>query len=81
MINDDESGTLREDSYFKDRSSSYRTVTFRSDHSGEFAKQLRDGTVVSGTFDSADYHLSPDQTGEGILTTDNIIYKINFNRY
>ena len=30
---------------------------------------------------SADYYLSPDKTGEGTLTVENIIYKINFNRY
>ena len=30
---------------------------------------------------TADYYLSPDQTGEGLLTIDNILYKINFKQY
>jgi len=54
LINNDESGTLREDSYFKDGSSSFRSVTFHSDHTGEFTKKLRDGTMINGTFDSAE---------------------------
>jgi len=54
QINSDHSGTLRKDSYFKDGTSSYRSVTFRSNQTGEFEKQLRDGTMISGTFDSAE---------------------------
>lgn len=57
QINADESGTLREDSFFNDGKSSYRTVTFHADQTGEFAKQLRDGTIISGTFDSAEEDL------------------------
>jgi hypothetical protein len=30
---------------------------------------------------TADYYLSPDQSGEGLITKDDSIYKINFNQY
>lgn len=50
----DESGTLREDFDFKDGTSSYHSVTFYPDKTGEFSKQLRNGTTVNGTFDSAE---------------------------
>jgi hypothetical protein len=54
LLNADESGTLREDFNFKDGSTAFHSVTFYSDQTGEFTKQLRNGTTVSGTFDSAE---------------------------
>jgi hypothetical protein len=54
VLNVDESGTLREDFEFKDGTSAFHSVTFYPDKPGEFSKQLRDGTTVSGTFDSAE---------------------------
>jgi hypothetical protein len=53
-LNPDESGTLREDFEFKDGTSAFHSVTFYPDQTGEFSKQLRNGTTVSGTFDSAE---------------------------
>jgi hypothetical protein len=58
-LNPDESGTLREDFKFSDASTSYRTVTFYPDHTGDFARQLRDGTTVTGSFNS----IEDDQQG------------------
>jgi len=54
ILNADESGTLREDFEFKDGSSAFHSVTFYSDQTGEFTKQLRNGISISGTFDSAE---------------------------
>ena len=65
-LNPDESGTLREDFEFSDASTSYRTVTFYPDYSGEFAKKLRNGTTVSGSFNSVE----DDQKGYYNETTD-----------
>lgn len=45
------SGTMREDFYFKDGTSSYASFTINADHTGTFEKKLRNGTMVSGTFD------------------------------
>jgi hypothetical protein len=53
-LNPDESGTLREDFKFRDASTSYRSVTFYPDYTGEFARQLRDGTTVTGSFNSVE---------------------------
>jgi hypothetical protein len=53
-LNPDQSGTLREDFEFLDNTTAFRTVTFYPDHSGEFNKQLRDGTQISGTFNSVE---------------------------
>ncbi len=49
-LNPDQSGTVREDFEFRDNTTAYRTVTFYANHTGGFSKQLRDGTLVSGTF-------------------------------
>jgi hypothetical protein len=65
-LNPDESGTLREDFEFSDGSSAYRTVSFYPDYSGEFAKKLRNGTIVSGSFNSVE----DDQQGYYNETTD-----------
>jgi hypothetical protein len=54
VINADETGTLREDFEFRDGSTAFHSVTFYSDQTGEFSKQLRNGITVSGTFDSAE---------------------------
>jgi len=51
-MNPDNSGTLREDFDFRDGTTAYHSVTFLSDNTGSFEKQLRDGTTVTGTFDS-----------------------------
>jgi len=53
-LNPDESGTLREDFEFRDGSTSYSSVTFYPDYTGEFARQLRDGTMVTGSFNSVE---------------------------
>ena len=53
-INPEESGTLRDDFEFRDGKTSYRSVTFFPDHTGEFSKQLRDGTTVTGSFNSVE---------------------------
>jgi hypothetical protein len=53
-LNPDESGTLREDFEFRDATTSYRSVTFYPDYTGEFARQLRDGTTVTGSFNSVE---------------------------
>ncbi len=65
-LNPDQSGTLREDFEFRDASTAYRTVTFYPDYSGEFAKKLRNGTTVSGSFNSVE----DDQQGYYNETTD-----------
>lgn len=49
-IIEDESGTIREDFWFKDGTSSYAEFTFYTDNTGSFTKSRRDGTVISGTF-------------------------------
>jgi len=49
-LNPDQSGTVREDFKFRDNTTVYREITFYANHTGEFNKQLRDGTMVSGTF-------------------------------
>ncbi len=49
-IIEDESGTIREDFWFKDGTSSYAEFTFYTDNTGTFTKSRRDGTVISGTF-------------------------------
>lgn len=54
VLNADESGTLREDFEFRDGTTAFHSVTFYPDKTGEFTKQLRNGTTVSGTFDSAE---------------------------
>ena len=51
-LNPDKSGTLREEFDFKDGTHSDKQVTFRPDNTGEFEEHRRDGTVVSGRFDS-----------------------------
>jgi hypothetical protein len=53
-INPDKSGTLREDFEFKDGKTAFRSVTFYPDNTGEFARQLRDGTIVTGKFNSVE---------------------------
>ncbi len=53
-INPEESGMLREDFEFRDGKTSYRSVTFFPDHTGEFSRQLRDGTMVTGSFNSVE---------------------------
>jgi len=53
-INPDQSGTLREDFTFRDNSTAFRSVTFYANHTGVFSKQLRDGTLISGTFNSVE---------------------------
>jgi hypothetical protein len=49
-LNPDQSGTVREDFKFRDNKTAYREITFYVNHTGEFSKQLRDGTMVTGTF-------------------------------
>jgi hypothetical protein len=53
-INPDKSGTLREDFDYKDGKTAYHSFTYNGDYTGSFAKQFRDGTLVSGTFDSVE---------------------------
>jgi len=53
-LNPDDSGTLREDYDYSDGTTSYWSVTFYADNTGEFSKLLRDGTTVNGTFDSVE---------------------------
>jgi len=50
-FNPDNSGTLREDFDYNDGKSAYHEFTYNGDYTGSFAKQFRDGTNVSGTFD------------------------------
>ena len=57
-INPDNSGTLREDFDFKDGSNSFNTITFYPDYTGTFARMFRDGTTVSGTFNSIEDDLA-----------------------
>jgi hypothetical protein len=49
-LNPDQSGTLREDFEFRDNTTAFRSVTFYANYTGEFSKQLRDGTQINGTF-------------------------------
>ncbi len=58
VINIDQSGTLREDFEFRDGKTAYNSVTFYANHTGEFSKLLRNGTLISGTFDSVEDDLS-----------------------
>jgi len=50
ILNSDESGTMTEIFYFRDDTSILNSVTFRNDGTGSFAKERRDGTVITGTF-------------------------------
>ena len=43
-------GSLREDFEFSDGASSFHSLTFNGDHTGSFTRQLRDGTLITGTF-------------------------------
>jgi len=45
---------LREDFTFDDGSTAFNSITFYNDYTGVFSKQFRNGTTVSGTFDSAE---------------------------
>ncbi|MGD9899927.1 MAG: hypothetical protein AB7T22_12450 [Calditrichaceae bacterium] len=62
VINIDQSGTLREDFDFRDGKTAYNSVTFYANHTGEFSKMLRNGTSISGTFDSVEDDLSGSYT-------------------
>ncbi len=53
-FNPDKSGTFREDFEYRDGKSAYHRITYNGDYTGSFAKQFRDGTQVSGTFDSVE---------------------------
>ena len=46
------SGELREDFEYKDGKTSFKKVIFYADNTGEFEEQKRNGTVVTGKFDS-----------------------------
>lgn len=61
-LNPEESGTLREDFEFRDGTTSYNSVTFFTNNTGEFSKQLRDGTIITGTFDSVEDDLQGSYT-------------------
>lgn len=56
------SGTLREDFEYKDGKTAYYSVTFNSDYTGTFEKKFRDGTMVSGTFNSVEDDLQGEWT-------------------
>ncbi|MCK4754911.1 MAG: hypothetical protein KAS58_06735, partial [Calditrichia bacterium] len=91
ILNADESGTLREDFEFRDGTSAFHSVTFYPDKTGEFTKQLRNGTTVSGTFDSAEDDLEGSWTEiidfpEGryidkILRAANVFITVPFSDY
>ena len=51
-INPDGSATLREDFTFDDGKTSYNSITFYANNTGEYEKKLRDDTIISGTFDA-----------------------------
>jgi hypothetical protein len=53
-FNPDNSGTMREDFDYKDGKTAFHSFTFNDNYTGSFAKQFRDGTQVSGTFDSVE---------------------------
>ncbi len=57
-------GTLREDFDFSDGTSSFHMLTFNGDHTGSFTRQMRDGTLISGTFNDVndDLHGSYTET-------------------
>jgi len=57
-INPDQSGTLREDFDFKDGTTAYNTVTFYPNYTGTFSRMFRDGTIISGSFNSIEDDLS-----------------------
>ncbi len=57
-INPDKSGTLREDFDFSDGTTAYNTVTFYPNYTGTFSRLLRDGTTISGSFNSIEDDLS-----------------------
>ena len=46
----DGTGTLREDFDFSDGTGSFHMLTFNGDHTGTFSRQLRDGTMITGSF-------------------------------
>jgi antitoxin component YwqK of YwqJK toxin-antitoxin module len=50
-INPDGSASVREDFTWDDGKTSYNSITFYANNTGEYEKKFRDGTVVSGTFD------------------------------
>ena len=54
QLKPDNSGTLREDFSYNDGKTAYSTVTFYADNTGSFEKKLRDGTLVSGEFNSVE---------------------------
>jgi hypothetical protein len=51
-INPDQSGTLRQDFYFRDNTTASNMVTFYANYTGSFSRTFRDGTTVSGSFNS-----------------------------
>jgi hypothetical protein len=57
QITPDKTGTLREDFDFQDGKTAYNLFTIRADGTGIFEKKLRDGLLISGTFDSAEQDL------------------------
>ncbi len=57
-INPDKSGTLREDFDFSDGTNAYNTITFYPDYTGTFSRMFRDGTTVSGSFNSIEDDLA-----------------------
>jgi hypothetical protein len=53
-LNPDQSGTLREDFTYRDGKTAYNSITFSSDYTGSFTKLRRDGTTISGEFNSVE---------------------------
>ncbi len=58
ILQPDGTGTLREDFDFRDGSSSFHSLTFNGDHTGSFSRQLKDGTMISGTFNDVNDDLN-----------------------
>lgn len=54
QLNADGSGILRTEHEFSDGTTTLREVTFESDGTGTFTKERRDGTMITGTFDSVE---------------------------
>jgi len=61
-INPDKSGTLREDFFYRDGKTAFRSVTINNDNTGSFSKKFRDDTTVNGTFDSVEDDLNGSYT-------------------
>jgi len=54
VLNPDESGSITETFYFRDGTTLTNTVTFNNNGTGTFSREFRNGTTVSGSFNTVE---------------------------